>query len=540
MPITRLRFPAIAMTGNGLILSVAAFLLATANLSFFGRLLRAYPTDFSHLWPLLSLAATFGGITVLLLGLLCFGRSATKPALMLVLVLSALTAHFMDSYGVVINGDMLQNAVETNLDESLDLLTPSLLARLFFLGLLPAAWVWHTKLAWRGWRTELLARLKLIVISLIVIVGAALAFGSFYASFLREHKAVRTYANPAFPLYAAVRYAHTRLFAPTDRPIEAIGTDARIPSHDTSRELIVLIVGETARADHFSLNGYARDTNPLLRKEDVISLNNFYACGTSTAASLPCMFALPGSGEKVQYRENLLDTLAHAGVNVLWLDNNSDSKGVAVRVPYQSYKSPTVNPVCDIECRDEGMLASLQAYIDTHPTGDIFIVMHQMGNHGPAYHKRYPPAFERFTPVCRSNDLSRCTREEIVNAYDNALLYTDHFLARTIDLLKHNDTKFETALLYVSDHGESLGEAGIYLHGLPKTVAPKAQLHVPAILWFGKHFEELDSPALRKKTGQRFTHDHLFHTVLGLMEIETAIYRPELDILNGCRRPEPP
>jgi lipid A ethanolaminephosphotransferase len=230
--------------------------------------------------------------------------------------------------------------------------------------------------------------------------------------------------------------------------------------------------------------------------------------------------------------------LQRAGVNVLWVDNNSDSKGVALRVPYRNYKSPEVNTICDIECRDVGMLVPLQDYIDSHPTGDILIVLHQMGNHGPAYYKRYPAEFEHFQPVCRNNDLNQCTREEIINAYDNALRYTDHFLAEAIELLKRNDDRFETAFFYVSDHGESLGEGGAYLHGLPKAIAPSGQLHVPALMWFGRNYDELDRAALMAKRGQPFSHDNLFHTVLGFMEIETSIYRRELDILDSCRKPE--
>jgi lipid A ethanolaminephosphotransferase len=254
------------------------------------------------------------------------------------------------------------------------------------------------------------------------------------------------------------------------------------------------------------------------------------------------MFSLIGMDKfdtkKGAVQENLLDVLTHAGVNVLWLDNNSDSKDVALRVPYQSYKSPDINPVCDPECRDVGMLSALQKHIDTHPTGDIFIVLHQMGNHGPAYFKRYPPEFEKFKPACQSADLGQCSREEIGNAYDNAILYTDFFLGKVIDLLKNNDKKFETALLYVSDHGESLGENGVYLHGLPPAIAPDAQLHVPAIMWLGSGFSDVDFPALRRKRDARFTHDNLAHTVLGVMEVGTSIYRPEMDMLDGCRKPE--
>ena len=278
----------------------------------------------------------------------------------------------------------------------------------------------------------------------------------------------------------------------------------------------------------------------MLKKSDVISFTNFWGCGTSTAASLPCMFSVYGEAaagsRKQASSENLLDVLKRSGVNILWLENNSDSKGVALRVPYHDFRSPERNPVCDVECRDEGMLAGVQPFIDAHPKGDILIVMHQMGNHGPAYHLRYPPAFEKFTPTCKTNELNRCSREEINNAYDNAILYTDYFLSRVIEVLEKNSTRFEAAMFYVSDHGESLGENGIYLHGYPKMLAPKEQLHVPAIMWFARSYDDVDVSKIRAKHGNRFTHDSVFHTVLGLLEIESSVYRPELDILNGARQ----
>ena len=524
-------------TSNGLILLVGIFILGLDNASFFGQVLKTYGWSAGTAAPLAALAAVIGAATALLPALLAFGR-ATRPVLMALLLVAALAAYFMDSFGIVINDEMLQNAAQTNPGEARDLINLKLLGYVFGLGVLPAFIIGRMRLAWRGWRTELFARFKLFVALLVIMVGLVLLFGSFFASFAREHKSLRAYANPTYPIYSAIKYANSQFAAPADQTVKAIGLDARTPPADIHRELVILVVGETARADHFSLNGYGRETNPRLQALDVVSLTDFRACGTSTAVSVPCMFSLAGSTGIGAGMENLLDVLQRAGVNILWLDNNSDSKGVALRVPYENYKTPSVNTICDIECRDEGMLVPLQAYIDSHPTGDIVIVLHQMGNHGPAYYKRYPATFEHFKPTCQSNDLSQCTQEEIVNAYDNALRYTDEFLAKAIALLKRNDERFETALFYVSDHGESLGEGGTYLHGLPKAIAPDAQMHVPAILWFGRGFDELDRPALLKKTAQPFTHDNLFHTVLGFMEIETSIYRPGMDILDGCRKPE--
>jgi lipid A ethanolaminephosphotransferase len=317
-------------------------------------------------------------------------------------------------------------------------------------------------------------------------------------------------------------------------PYTTLADRSEIPAADPHRELIVLVVGETARADHFSLNGYRRETNPELAAFDgLISYSDISSCGTSTSTSLPCMFSHQGRDEFDRqissYTENILDLLQRAGVNILWRDNNSGSKGVASRLSYEAYHSPETNPVCDTECRDVGMLDGLQDYVDTHP-GDILVVLHQMGSHGPAYFKRYPQAFERFVPACKSIELSQCTEAEIVNAYDNSILYTDYFLSRVIGFLQSNTPAYETAMLYVSDHGESLGEKGLFLHGIPYPFAPQEQTHVPVIIWSSEtsdiNFEA--SLALKDQPG---SHDALFNTLLALFEVQTDLPSAEKNLL---------
>ena len=526
-------------SGNTLLLAACLVVAGFGNLGFFSRVLAAFPPQGGNLAALLSLAMVFFALNVLLFGAFAFGR-LTKPVLTALLLVSSVSAYFLDSFGVVLDRDMLRNVVQTDLHEALDLITPRLLAYFVLLGVVPSLLLWRVPLAWRGWRRELLERAGLLGICLLAIAVLAVSFGGFYASFLRAHKSLRSHANPAYLLASAAKFAREGMMPLPNAQAAIIAADARIPAEDTERELILLVIGEAARADRFALNGYARDTTPRLREAGAISLDNVWACGTSTAVSVPCMFSPKGMArfepKQADSEENLLDVLRRAGANVLWLDNNSDSKGAAARVPYRSFKTPAANTVCDSECRDEGMLVPLQEYIDGHPRGDIVIVLHQMGNHGPAYYKRYPEAFEKFRPVCRSKDLGECSREEIGNAYDNAILYTDHFLGKAIELLRRNDASFRTALVYLSDHGESLGEGGLFLHGLPRAVAPDSQLRVPAVFWFGSRFGEIDRQALLRERDRRFSHDNLFHTVLGLLEIRTSWYKPELDILEAYRR----
>jgi lipid A ethanolaminephosphotransferase len=309
--------------------------------------------------------------------------------------------------------------------------------------------------------------------------------------------------------------------------------------NDHHTELVIMVVGEAARADHFSLNGYEKKTNPLLENKDIINFSEFYSCGTSTAYSVPCMFSIfdrdDYSYKKGISTQNVLDVLTHTkDIEVLWRDNNSDSKGVALRVPFEDYRTSKTNTICEDngECRDEGMLVGLDEYIKKNKGKDILIVLHQMGNHGPAYYKRYPKEFEKFTPVCETNQLEQCTQEEISNAYDNALLYTDYFLTKTINFLKKYDKTHETALIYMSDHGESLGENGVYLHGLPYFMAPDSQTNIGAFMWFGEEMKkDIDMKKLHKNKEQKYSQDNLFHTLLGLFEVETKVYDKSKDII---------
>jgi lipid A ethanolaminephosphotransferase len=524
-------------SANQAIVGTAVFIAAFANLTYFRILLETFAAS---PWGRLHIGSLgLFLLCALILFLLIFSfRSLLKPALIFFLLVSALSAYFMDTYKVIIDSGMIENVAATDSAEVADLLSARLFLYLLLLGLLPSVVLGKTRIREESAWGAVLARLKLAFVALLVITALVLISSAFYASFLREHKAIRYYMNPLAPVYAAYK-AGKSLLAVDDAPLEAIGTDARTPEVDIDRELVIMVVGETARADRFSLNGYERPTNPRLEQEPVVSFSQVDSCGTSTEVSVPCMFSVYGrlafDGHDGHPTENVLDVLGHAGVNLLWRDNNSNSKGVADRIRNEDYRTSGSNPDCDEECRDDGMLSGLQDYVDSQETGDILIILHQMGSHGPAYYKRYPPEFRKFVPDCESNQLQDCSQAEINNAYDNTILYTDHFLSLVIEFLRGNDTRFETAMLYASDHGESLGESGVYLHGLPYWVAPDAQTHVPVILWFGKNYDDMDLESLRLLRNEPLSHDNIFHTLLGLFEISSEIYDGQKDLLQKSR-----
>ncbi len=525
------------ISSNQVVILAAVFLTAFANVAFFRNIADSFSGQPYALLHIAALGLVLFCALVLLL-LLFSARLVIKPALFLLLLVSAVSAYFMDSYNIIIDREMLVNVAATNSAESGDLLTPRFVMYVMLMALVPAWLIWDLPVARQSRRQAWLGRLKLGGSALLVMLAVMLTFSSFFASFVREHKTLRYYSNPLAPIYAAYRFARKGV---PNKPVQvrAIGTDAFIPPTDPDRELVIMVLGETARADRFSLNGYSRKTNPRLEHEAVISFSRVEACGTSTAVSVPCMFDREDrenfSNDEAAATQNVLDILDHAGVTVLWRDNNSDSKGVATRVAYENFRDPGINPVCDGECRDEGMLAGLQDYIDSHSEGDILIVLHQMGSHGPAYYKRYPDEFRQFTPTCDSSQLDNCSAEEISNSYDNTILYTDHFLAQVIELLRRNDDRFETAMFYASDHGESLGEKGVYLHGLPYWMAPDSQTEVPMILWFGTNYDDVPVRAMRRIRDVPINHDFVFHTLLGLFEVSTSEHNAAKDMLHLAR-----
>jgi lipid A ethanolaminephosphotransferase len=532
------------LTQYKLITLAALFVVVFGNYAFFKNSLKVYEFSAANALFIISLFILLFCVTVFIFAL-CASKYTTKPLLIITLLTSSFASYFMNSYNVVMDDEMIRNTIQTDIYESSDLFTLKLALYVLLLGVLPAIYVYKVQVNYGSFKQEIFRKIRTLLFALIAIIIIIFSFSKFYASFVREHKPLRYYTNPTYWIYSVGKYisdADNRDVA----LLKEIGQDAQIilenGEHD-KKELIILVVGEAARADRFSLNGYKRETNPNLKKEDIINFPNMHSCGTSTAESVPCMFSIfdreDYSYNKAASTQNILDVLAHTGrIKILWRDNNSDSKGVAIRMQYENYKTPANNTLCaDAECRDEGMLIGLDTYIKKHEGKDVLIVLHQMGNHGPAYYKRYPKEFEKFTPVCKTNQLEKCSMEEIGNAYDNALLYTDYFLAKVINFLKPYDKTHEAAMVYMSDHGESLGENGLYLHGLPYFMAPETQTHIGSLIWLGDSIkEDIDVKKLKSYSDQRFSQDNLFHSLLGLFEVDTEVYKQEHDIFKNASK----
>lgn len=490
-----------------------------------------------------ALAIAVAGCLVAIMSLFSWRRTL-KPLIGLLLALSAVTAYFMWTYHIVVDADMVVNVFQTDLKEASALLSLRMLVAILLLFAVPMLFVAWFPLQQRTVLSRLGRNAAAVAVSLLTVVAVLMASYQPLASSMRNHKQLRYLLNPLNSVYALGNVA-TKPLRRNDARLEPVGVDAVAPPRSSRPPLVVLVIGETARAANFGINGYNRPTTPGLERARAVSFSDVTACGTSTAASLPCMFSHLGrkdfEGRPHNY-ENLLDVVYRSGAAVLWVDNQSGCKGVCDRVPHQSTSAELYPALCpDGECFDEVMLAGLDKRLADLPAErrerGIVLVMHQMGSHGPAYYKRSPAQAKRFLPECTSNNLQECSRESLLNAYDNSIAYTDQFLSATIEWLKVRDSNYASALVYVSDHGESLGENNLYLHGLPFSIAPDTQKKVPWVTWSSPASAKqlgIDFDCLRQKSSAPVTHDNLVPSVLGLMQIRTSVYERVKDVYSSC------
>ncbi|MCH4901043.1 phosphoethanolamine--lipid A transferase [Pseudomonas sp. B707] len=525
-------------------LFASAFLLAGFNFVLWQHLVDITAADGKGIAMRIAFGVMIFAAYNIVLTLLAF-RPVLKPVVTLLFMVSAGVAYFMSQYGVMIDAGMFRNFAETNATEVRDLLSLKLLAYIVFLGVLPSWLLWKVPVNYRRWHRELLSKVVVSVASIAVIGGVALANYQGLSSLFRNHHEIRLMLVPSNYIGASAGYLREQV-ASVHQPFVTIGEDAQrnaaVQNHPR-KSLTVLVVGESARAENFGILGYGRDTTPKLDKEaGLIAFTDVHSCGTETAVSVPCMFSNMGrkdyDASKAKNEEGLLDVLKRAGIDVIWRDNQSGCKGTCDRVTLQDVSNLKDPALCaNSECRDEILLQGLQSFID-HLDKDTVLVLHQMGSHGPEYFKRYPKEYEHFTPVCESNALNNCSRESIVNGYDNTLVYTDHVLSSLIDVLRSNQDKVDTAMLYLSDHGESLGEYNLFLHGTPYMLAPEQQKHVAMLAWFSDSYQKsysVDTHCLQMSRDKPLSQDNLFHSMLGLLEVQSKVYQPDLDMFAGCR-----
>lgn len=527
------------------IILFSLYIALALNIAFYRQAYTLLPVDGLHnALVFLSMPLVAFAVMAILLALASVVR-LEKVAATLFILLSASAQYFMMNFGIIVDRSMITNILDTTPAESYALLSGQMILVFSFTALLAIALAWWIKIkpaasVWRG----TIMRVGTVVVSVLLILLVAGLFYKDYASLFRNNKELVKSLNPSNSIVAMNSwYFHHEM---DNLPLVKIGEDAKqkaVMKNGPRKNLTILIVGETSRAANFSLGGYDRETNPLLAKDNVVYFPKTASCGTATAVSVPCMFSnMPRTGydeSLAHHQEGLLDIIQRAGIQVQWNDNDGGCKGACDRVPHQDVTALNLPGQCiNGECYDDVLFHDLEKTIDAMQ-GDGVIVLHTIGSHGPTYYNRYPPEFRRFTPTCDTSEIQSCSQEQLKNSYDNTILYVDHIVDKAIKLLQSKQDKFTTSLVYLSDHGESLGENGVYLHGLPYSIAPETQKHVPMLLWLSDDYQKrygVNYACLQQKAKENdYSQDNLFSTMLGLTGVETQEYHAADDILATCK-----
>jgi lipid A ethanolaminephosphotransferase len=527
------------ITVNQLILLVSAYFVVVFNEPFyslaFERItqINTYNSAFMVSVPILLMS-----LITLFISLFSF-KYIIKPFLIILTLLSALVFYATTEYGVVFDYAMMVNVIETDNSEAFAYLNSYAVIFFVIFGVVPAALIASVKLTYHNVLKETLLRFKLIAVSIFTIVIILFFFYENYASFGRNNREIKRYIVPIQFIDSSYKVSRDKFFT---KPLTFTLLDKkpRLKNTEKATTVTVLVIGETARAMNFSYNGYKRNTNAYSKGFNPIYFQKVTSCGTATAISVPCLFSAQKrenfDKKKANYQQNLLDIAKLAGVDVLWIDNNSGCKGVCKRVDTIEIPTDKQHPLCDGDyCFDEILIEKLSEKLANIKNKNTLIVLHMIGSHGPTYYRRYPKKLAKFMPDCPKSDIQNCTHEQLINTYDNTIAYTDYVLAKIIALLKSQPKTIQASMLYVSDHGESLGENGAYLHGFPYAFAPAEQTEIPMLFWLTANNKVINQQCLRKKAQQmQYSHDNIFSTVLALSNIKTSAYQTNDDILASC------
>ncbi len=460
------------------------------------------------------------GVQMLLFHLMALlGVRFFKLFLIITFIANSIAFYFVETYSVILDRAMMGNVFNTRYSEASAYFDPKIFLYILLLGILPSLIIYKL-------RFKLSKRTHLLTagVGSFIVSALILYFNSF--TWLWLDKNAKYLGGLAMPWSYSINAVRVELKKRRANQKQLLLPNGRFK--DNNKTVVVLVIGESARASQFSLYGYPKETNPQLKKENILVLKNSYSTATYTTKSVASILSYDGSTSN-EY-EPLTNYLHRMGAYVEWRTKNWGEPKEKVNHFYEASELKKVcqGKGCDY---DEVLLTHLNKNIRSAKASKILIVLHTAGSHGPTYFQKYPPSFEHFTPVCKTVDLKECSKESLFNAYDNTILYTDYFLAKTINQLK----KLHLPLLfiYISDHGESLGEYNLYLHGTPYAIAPDVQKRVPFIVWESKEFLKLKGfaqPYIRAK--ERYGQNNVFHTVLDALGVDSSIYKEEDDLLK--------
>lgn len=441
--------------------------------------------------------------------LLYLFRIVGKLILALFFNINAIALYFISTYKVIIDKTMIGNILNTNFEESSSFFSFTLVLYFLFLGVLPSIFLFKIK--------TLRAKIKTFLLHTFVGLAFLVSFAYINSNnWLWIDKHSTTLGALTMPWSYVANTSRFFSHKSQENKKQILLPDATIK--DSTKSVIVLVIGESARSENFSLYGYEKNTNPLLSKLDNIYHYKAHSCATYTTAGVKCILEHKNSNKLYEVLPNYL---YRNNIEVIWRTTNWGTPTIKVK-NYLERKD--LEKLCEGKgCEyDEILLSGLKEQVLASKKNKILVILHTSTSHGPTYYKKYPEQFNVFTPVCKSVELAKCSQEELINAYDNTIVYTDYILATLIEELKQLKD-YKTSMIFISDHGESLGENNLYMHGIPISIAPKEQFDIPFIVWVSDNTRGL-------KEKEELSQHHIFHSVLDFLSIDSPIYDEEMSV----------
>lgn len=507
----------------------------------------ASDTTFS-IWFVISALAVCFFAFFLIFNIIGF-KYIFKPLVSILLVVSAMIFYAEMFLNITFSYGVVESIFDTNTHEAASYISIASITNFLIFGVIPLVILLRTKIIYPSFKKGILIRFLNILGTLLLVVFILATNAKTIFPFFRNHNELGDYANPIIYVGITSSIIAEKFIPPL--PYQPIGDGAKEERKSAKPNLLVFVLGETARNQNYTYTGYDRETTPYTKDLGTINLQDVASCGTYTALSVPCMLSnmprVDYNARQAVARDNVLDIMKKAGVDVTWYNNNGyDCRYTGVCKKIQNVYINLDDCKGDNAggfCYDSVLLKELkQNLVETKDDNSKVVVLHVVGSHGPTYYQRYPKGFNKFGPTCDQGDINACSNKKLENTYDNTIRYTDFILAKVIGELKTKPVadKYDTAMVYISDHGESLGEDGLYLHAVPYGIAPLYQKRVPWIMWFSQNFlkdNELNKSCLIKESNKKktFSQDNVFDSFLGLMNIKTKAYDPKLDIFANCR-----
>lgn len=430
-------------------------------------------------------------------------------------IINATAVYFIITYSVMIDATTIENVFNTRYSEASGFFSWGLWLFILVFGVVPALWCLLQPVVFGK------AKKLAVYCGSSLVIALVVSLANFNQTlFISQHDT--ELGGLLQPWSYLVNTCRIASFSIDEQAEEIKLPDAKIADND--KAVVVLVIGESARKANFQLYGYKRDTNPLLSKLQNLKVYEATSCATYTTAGSKAILEPKDSGDLYELLPNYA---FRTGVDVAWRTSNWGEPPIHIDEYLTDDELGDQYP--DVDKDYDGILfAGIRQRIESSKSNKVLIILHTSTSHGPKYADKYPKDFEVYKPVARNVEEGEKNVGLLVNAYDNTIRYTDFLLDNLISTLRAM-TDWKSAMIFISDHGESLGENKMFMHGLPMKLAPKEQYEIPFLVWTSDNFRNYKTkdelPAVLEQ-------HYIFHSVLNLLSIDSPAYNKDFDIFK--------